>query len=137
MRSRILFALAILALPQLLVAQVYRWTDANGTVHFADSPPPKGVKYENVEMAKDAYAGNPPPPPASKEPESAEQPAEPTTIQDTPDNRAKVCDQLQKNIDLLAGNGTVSMQGTDANMNDEQRAAELAKARKQFDEYCN
>lgn len=137
MRFRILLGLAILTLPQLLAAQVYRWTDSNGTVHFADAPPPNGVPYETIEMAADAYAGNPPPPPTASESEVAEAPQEPTTVADTPGNRAKVCEQLEKNIALLEGAGPVSLKGTDTNMTEEQRARELANAREQFDNYCN
>ena len=41
-------------------ATVYRWTDANGTVHFGDAPPPHPAAVE-TENLPDA----PPPPPAA------------------------------------------------------------------------
>lgn len=31
-------------------AQVYRWVDAKGTVHYSDAPPPSGVKSTRIEI---------------------------------------------------------------------------------------
>ena len=31
-------------------AQVYRWVDAKGTVHYSDAPPPSGTKATRVEI---------------------------------------------------------------------------------------
>jgi len=42
MRSLIALVLVIAALPA--AAQLYRWTDAQGKVHFSDSPPPPGAR---------------------------------------------------------------------------------------------
>src|ERR1700743_1421670 len=38
-------ALALLLVAPLATAQVYKWTDAQGTTHFSQSPPPVGTKY--------------------------------------------------------------------------------------------
>ena len=47
-----LFALtlALLAAPVFAADEVYRWVDADGRVHFADSPPP-GIKAERIASA--------------------------------------------------------------------------------------
>lgn len=65
-------------LPALATAEIYKWTDASGKVHFSDKPP-AGVKaekktYQSVttqwrQVPKDIYA----------KPESAEQPAQAPT----------------------------------------------------------
>ena len=49
---------AILLLPAAVHAQTYRWVDAQGQVHYTQTPPPKGV----------AGAYVPPPPPPSGSP---------------------------------------------------------------------
>lgn len=41
---------ALLMLPLLCQAQVYRWTDARGTVHYSNSPPPQGVKATRLDI---------------------------------------------------------------------------------------
>jgi len=54
MRFAVLILLAV-ALPA--AAQVYRWVDEKGTVHYSNSAPPKGVKATLVDP--DAKAGPP------------------------------------------------------------------------------
>jgi glutaredoxin len=44
---RVLVAFGLLALALTAQAQLYRWTDANGKVHYTDTPPPADAK--NVE----------------------------------------------------------------------------------------
>ena len=45
----------LLLFPVLAHAQVYRWTDAKGTVHYSNSPPPQGVKATRLDI--DAQPG--------------------------------------------------------------------------------
>ncbi len=42
---RSLIAVALLLLAPLATAQVYKWTDASGTVHYSEAPPAQGTKY--------------------------------------------------------------------------------------------
>ena len=56
-----LFGLLLAATPAL--AQVYRWVDEKGTVHYSNATPPAGVKATVID--RDAKAG--PPSPESKE----------------------------------------------------------------------
>src|SRR5690349_3490651 len=48
MRTPLLLLLVFAAAPAL--AQVHRWVDDKGTVHYSDSPPPAGVKSTTVEI---------------------------------------------------------------------------------------
>jgi glutaredoxin len=41
--------LALLALPLAASADIYRWTDAQGKVHYSDSPPPE-VKAQQLKI---------------------------------------------------------------------------------------
>ena len=63
MNSRALLLLSLLAVASTASAQVYRWVDEKGTVHYSNTTPPKGAKATVIDS--DAKAG-----PAS--PESAE-----------------------------------------------------------------
>ena len=46
--SAALLALAVVALPAS--AQMYKWTDASGRIHYSDTPPPEG-KAEEIKVA--------------------------------------------------------------------------------------
>ena len=58
-----LIALVGLAVPSARSATVYRWTDANGTVHFGDAPPARG--QVTTEDLPDAPTPAPAPPRAA------------------------------------------------------------------------
>jgi hypothetical protein len=45
----LLLALLAASLP-VAAGEMYSWTDANGTKHFSDSPPPASVKAQKVKM---------------------------------------------------------------------------------------
>jgi hypothetical protein len=51
--------LALLLVPLAVHAQVYRWVDAKGTVHYSNSAPPQGVKAAKLDI--DAQPGRPAP----------------------------------------------------------------------------
>ena len=42
------------ASPALWGAEVYRWTDAQGLVHFTDTPPPAGIDHQNQRISEQA-----------------------------------------------------------------------------------
>ncbi|MGD9710351.1 MAG: DUF4124 domain-containing protein, partial [Halothiobacillaceae bacterium] len=47
--SRSLIAVALLLVAPLLAAQqIYKWTDAKGTVHYSLSAPPEGSRLQQV-----------------------------------------------------------------------------------------
>jgi hypothetical protein len=56
---RSLIVMALLMLAPLAMAQsdneAYKWTDARGTVHFQQTPPPPGTHFVKVRIA----SGNP------------------------------------------------------------------------------
>ena len=57
--ARAFVAIAIaLALVSGADAQQFRWTDAQGKVHYTDRPPP-GAKATEVEMRINSYSGKP------------------------------------------------------------------------------
>ena len=50
--SRSLIVVALLLVAPLAVAQqIYKWTDAKGTVHYSQSAPPEGTRFQQVKLA--------------------------------------------------------------------------------------
>jgi hypothetical protein len=53
---RIGLALALVLLPLLAQAQMYKWVDENGHTQYSDRPPPAGVKSEQITKGRAAAA---------------------------------------------------------------------------------
>ena len=62
MKRALLFT-ALIAWSAMASAVVYKWSDADGKVHFGDRPP-DGVKAEVVEILGARQSSTPSPPPA-------------------------------------------------------------------------
>jgi len=136
-RSLIVVALLLVA-PLAIAQQIYKWTDAKGTVHYSQSAPPEGTHYQKVKLAggvesSDATA---PQPAADNTPTPAAPPAVP--MADTPANRAKLCATLKSNLATLQGSGPVVMQqgGKPTILGDAQRKQQVATANAQYQQYC-
>lgn len=124
---RALIALALLLPVSLASAQVYKWKDASGTVHYSETPPPsQATKYKQMTPAADAPA-TPAAAPAAAPAPAASAPAQ-TTVADTPENRAKLCGSLKTNLAALQGSGAVVMQ-----QGDKQTALDAAQRKQQAD----
>ncbi|MDR3389293.1 MAG: DUF4124 domain-containing protein [Rudaea sp.] len=141
-----LLALALVAASAYAAdAQVYKWTDAAGVVHYSDAPPPKdtlnvqtvrvsggdrphAVNNENNETngaadkPRDTASGNPAPADAS--------------MADTPDNRAKLCETARGNLELLQSKFPVTITGTSQPLDDKARQAQVAAANAAVELYC-
>ena len=135
---RLPIALALSLLAPLASAQVYKWTDAGGTVHYSQSPPAKGTEFKQVKTTGSA-APLAPPPPTNVERDttgSAEPP--PAPVADTPANRKTLCTSLKSNIAALQGSGPVILQqnGKPDVLGAEQRKQQLATAQSQYGQYC-
>ncbi|WP_137821695.1 DUF4124 domain-containing protein [Pseudomonas sp. D(2018)] len=73
MLPRFVFAALALLLAQPLAAQVYQWRDADGKVHFTDTPPPQSRAVENDHLqvnSMDAVPIAQPEPVAEAEPQA-------------------------------------------------------------------
>lgn len=53
LRTLFMAVLMLVWLPASWAAQVYQWTDANGTKHYSNTPPPDSVAVETVEKEID------------------------------------------------------------------------------------
>lgn len=67
-RLRTLLLAALLLVPALALAEVYKWTDANGQVHYGDAPAPT-AKAKKLDLEINTFKGVkynlPPPKPAA------------------------------------------------------------------------
>ena len=138
---RPLFAVALCLLVPLAFGQAYKWTDGSGTVHYSETPPPQGTKYQKVTISGSveplSQPAQAPAPDTNAPPAPATASSEP--MDDTPANRAKMCTSLKSNLDLLRGNGPVSMQqnGKDQVLDDASRKAQLDTAQAQYQQFCS
>ena len=131
---------ALLMTATVVSAQAYKWTDAKGTVHYSQSPPPKGVKYNQITLTGSAQPLSAPasPGPASDTEEAGSEAPSRAPVADTPENRAKMCASLQSNIDALKGSGPVVMEqgGQQRALNAAQRKQQFDSAQAQYQQYC-
>ncbi len=136
---RPLLALVLLSFAPLLCAQVYKWKDASGTMHYSETPPPTGTKYSRVSMSGLTDPSGPSqaaPAPAA----TAAQPAQAAAnSQADAASTQKACSDLQHNMSQLQGSGAVSTddgKGHTTAMSPAQRQQELAKEQSQYQQYC-
>ncbi|MET0273971.1 MAG: DUF4124 domain-containing protein [Luteibacter sp.] len=132
MRRYLVLALLVSVCP-LAFAQAYKWKDAQGVTHYADAPPPGGAKYEKVKTTGTVEAPAPAPAAAPAAP-----PATNATA-DTPANRAKLCDQVGKNLEILRNEKVVTMddgKGGVKQVDDSARQSQIKTAEAQRTLYC-
>jgi hypothetical protein len=119
--------------------QVYKWTDANGVVHFSDAPPPLDTKNVQAlhlaggttttgataseDKPKDAAAAN------------AAGAALPASAADD----AALCKQSRANLELLQSKTPVGIAGPDGKpqaLDDKAREGQIANAKLAISRYC-
>lgn len=135
---RSLIAVALLLLAPLATAQVYKWTDAGGTVHYSETPPPQGTKFSKVTTTGTVQPLAAPAPAASTAGSSEPAAASAQPVADNPQNRTKLCNSLKTNIAALQGSAPVVMQqnGKTVALDADQRKQQATAAQSQYDLYC-
>lgn len=115
--------------------KVYKWKDANGTVHFTDQPPPKGTQFDNVQVkgaatftAADSASAD-----AAPKDAAGGENAKPATGADSAQ-----CQTARSRLTLLESKAELNtvQDGKSVPMPKEMRAAELNVARTQVQNYC-
>jgi uncharacterized protein DUF4124 len=151
MKPRLLLLVLLAAGASASAAQVYSWTDANGTKHFSDSPPPPTVNAQKIKVrgalttdegtlpATQPAAIQEPKPPESAPP-GAGATASAKPLVDSPENRAKQCNLAKSNLALLQSQFQVSAppgdDGKTAVLDDAGRKQAVDKAQDQVSFYC-
>jgi hypothetical protein len=125
--------------------QVYKWTDANGVVHYTDAPPPKDTKdVKAVRVIGDTTSEAAPP--ADKPAEDKAKPAaddkpkaEEPTPEDAAKERAAKCDQAKLSLSLLQSNfpvTEVTASGEHKPVEDKDREARAAGVKQRIADLC-
>jgi hypothetical protein len=152
-------ALCLVALPA--TAELYKWTDESGKVHYSDQPPPASVKKaETIKAPKPVVAAPPPAAgtsgakPAATGPktaaeqemefrkrrlEAAEAEAKAQKDAQVAADKKRTCDQATAQVTALEKGGRVTKPGPNGEQNyltDQEIAGELAEARKAQATWC-
>lgn len=140
--TAVLASAAAFACGSVAAEQIYKWKDADGVVHYTDTPPPKGTEVDKVAVK----AGPVPPAPAAEQTPApgAATAATPATSAQAATQvaalRATACDNARKRQQQLASLPSVSMDldkdGTPEQLNAEQHAAQLDRANQAVANYC-
>ncbi len=148
--------LLILALPFLLGAEIYRWVDAEGVVHFSERPERNTVP-ERISVTSGAGSRSMDPVPttladpsddAGARPLNPQQQAlqdqlnkqEHTRLQDIAKIRGENCVVAQKRFDNLTQYARIRMRGNDGEyrvLSEDQRLSEINQAKADVVEFCS
>lgn len=139
-RQILLIALACAA-AAAHAADVYKWTDQEGIVHYSDTEPPPQVKSERIHMlgtakkgaeaaANDADEAATPPAKAKAEPE--------TLLAGTPEFTQKRCERARADLEVLQGSGPVGLNtgGKPEVLDEAGRKAQTERAQSTIATYC-
>lgn len=117
---------ALLVPTALAAADVYRWTDAQGTVHYSDQPHPGA---EAVTVDPGAAAGSP-----------NGDTANPSRTERAAEIRTKQCQKARKRLASLQEAATVTTTGEDGEKRElsaDERVQAIARAEKDVAGLCN
>ncbi|MEP6483231.1 MAG: DUF4124 domain-containing protein [Rudaea sp.] len=123
--------------------QVYKWTDAQGVVHYSDAPPP--MTQQNVQTVRVSGGDRPravdtdsTPSPENKPIDSSTAETPSTQVANTNDH-SKDCANARSNLELLQSKFPVSVAGTDGKpmpLDDKARQAQVADMNARIALYC-
>ncbi len=144
--KRVLLFGALIVWSAMASAVVYKWTDADGHVHYGDQPP-DGVKAEVVELLGTHSSSAPPPPPprttaAAAAPAAAAAAAK-SSNQDPGEAaaaQAQQCADAQQRLKQLTEGRHLYKAGPNGEreyMTSEQIDAERADAKSEVAQLCN
>lgn len=142
--SRIVLGLLLAVATAVASAQVYKWKDADGKIHYSDVPPMPGqakaevVKTNDMPVSSVSTGSKAPP----ITPKNASQP---TAVASAPQASAvaqkdpKVCQQAKARKSFLESGKitrTVNDKGEVEFLSDEKRQSEIADANKAIKTFC-
>lgn len=156
--SALLTALAcicLLAMPAL--GELYKWTDAEGKVHYSDQPPPPNVKQPVTVKPRVPGATTAVPEPAGapaaapkthveqeaefnrRRVEAAEREAAAQKAAEAAEERKKTCAQAQTQLAALQSGGRITRlndKGVLVYLSDAEIAQEIGRAKQVADSWC-
>src|SRR5262249_18717051 len=118
---------------------VYKWTDANGVVHFADAPPPNDTKnVQSVRLVGGTTATAPAVAADANAPANPAQTGTPATAS-APGDLAALCKQAPAHLELLPAGAPVGIAGPDGKataLDDSARDGQIVNAKVAISRYC-
>jgi len=136
--GRGLLAVSCLFVASACVAQqVYKWTDATGTIHYSEQPPPGDVKSERMTLAG-ATAGTPT---IAEATAAADEVADSKALEKASDaQEERMCSIARQNLALLDSDARIAS-GSDVTtatqVIGEEREKARDEARSQIERYCH
>lgn len=134
MRVLSLLLIGVAGLPVMAQAGVYKWKDANGQMHYTQTPPPNGATGSPAPL-------NPQPgvsleaPPKPAESAAAAKPAEPApAVAETKEAKTKRCTAARERVTFLEEHPARRLMltqpdGSESRMTEEEFDRSMAKAR--------
>jgi len=136
-RGCVVLASCVLLASTCMAQQVYKWTDASGTVHYSEQPPASGVKNERMTLSG-ATEGTASAEAAQAEADAA---ADPEALQKANDaQEAHMCSVARDNLKLLDSDARIASGGditTATQVIGEEREKARGEARSQIERYCH
>ncbi|HEX7916307.1 DUF4124 domain-containing protein [Rudaea sp.] len=133
------FALAVLFAQAAGAADLYRWTDANGVIHYSDTQPRGQSKATRVRItgaeSTDSSAQTPPAGSATTDP-SQSTAAAPTAAADTQENRKQACDKARSTLELLQGKSPLADAASGKPLDAKARAERMVAVQQNVAIYC-
>ncbi len=148
---RIAFWIILSATSLPALAQLYKWVDANGQVHYSDKPPPASAKREKTLNIRNVPAPAPPSEGGTATAKSAaeqdlefrkrkvEQEEEQKKAAAEAETERENCARAQEKLRLYEEAGRVyrvDEQGERQYLSDEGRERGMAQAREEIAKYC-
>lgn len=116
-------------------AELYKWTDDKGIVHYSDTPPSKDRKASQRVRLTGTES-----PSADPAAETAKRPAGdgsvPVASVEAQDKRKRVCEQERSTLELLQGDGPLADATSGKPLAANERAERLATAQRTVAMYC-
>ena len=137
-RNWLLLALLTLTVP-VAAGEMYSWTDANGTKHFSDSPPPASVKAQRVKVQGGLTSNEPVEDPAKADTAKSGGPALAAAAGYSPEDIKRNCDIAKQNRGVAEGTKiAVDAQGYPTDLDAvKTRQAQIEKANQQIKLFCH
>ena len=128
---------AMLASSFACATELYKWTDANGTVHYSDSAPQGATAAKRVLLNGTDAPTAPEPKHEEANAATAEPKAQtaPTSLPDTPENRKRFCEQAQSQLEMLQSKFQIA-DSTGKPLDEKARGERTALAKQSVSAYC-
>ena len=142
MQRMSLWIVLALAAAGVQASDLYKWTDADGVVHYSDSEPPAPVKATKMHVAgtKTAGAADAAANDADDETAAAKPEAAGGTLASSVQSAERRCEQARANLEVLQSKLTVGMDASGTGkaemLDDKQRQVEVARAQTVIATYC-